>query len=270
MNSISLKGVIDLHVHTSPSFRDRLLDDIELAKEASAEEMKAIVIKSHTGSTVERAIIAKKVIPNIDIFGGICLNKWVGGLNPDAVRLSSDLGGKIVWMPTVSAANQPGNFGNISVLENGDIKHEVVEILEIASKNGLIIGTGHLSVEETLSLLEYSESYDIQFVANHPLINFINASIEEQKEMVKKGARLEHCYAMCMSKCNRLNPKRIAESILEIGAENCILATDLGQAHNVSPVEGFKEFIEKMLELDISEKAIQEMVIINPSKLLYK
>ncbi len=97
-----LEGAIDLHVHSSPDVEPRRYDDIQLAGEAARMGMSAILIKSHQNSTVERAILVSKIVPQIRVFGGLVLNETVGGLNPAAVRLALTMGAKQIWMPTRS------------------------------------------------------------------------------------------------------------------------------------------------------------------------
>ena len=75
--STHLNEVIDLHVHTAPDVRPRLLDDIELARVAAAAGMRALLLKSHHTITADRATIAEKQVNGIRIFGGIVLNKAV-------------------------------------------------------------------------------------------------------------------------------------------------------------------------------------------------
>ena len=108
-NSISLKGFIDTHIHTSPDIKPRILNDLEAAYQAKEEGMAAIVIKCHVESTSGRAIIAENSM-NIDVFGGICLNKSVGGFNPDAVEVTAHMGGKFVWFPTISLMEMRNNL----------------------------------------------------------------------------------------------------------------------------------------------------------------
>jgi hypothetical protein len=96
----------------------------------------------------------------------------------------------------------------------------------------------------------------------------VGASIGEQKEMSRK-AYLEHCYVACLPRHDLLDPHVIAKAIKEIGPRRCILATDLGQKHNIEPVLGFKSFISMMMELKVSWKDIRRMCLINPYKLLF-
>lgn len=49
-----LNGVIDMHVHSNPDIRIRAYDDFELTNAAVRAGARAIVIKTHQGSTVDR------------------------------------------------------------------------------------------------------------------------------------------------------------------------------------------------------------------------
>lgn len=253
----SIEGIIDTHIHTAPDIKPRILNDVEAAKEAKKEGMQAIVIKSHVESTAGRAKIAGE-ISGLKVFGGLCLNSSVGGLNPSAVKATADLGGKIIWFPTVSA-------GKISIdFENRE------DVLNIIAGNDLILATGHLKPENIFLLLDHAKSMNIKkIIINHPLTGVIGASIDEQKEMAK-GAFLEHCYVACMERHDNLDPGIMADAIKEIGPKRCIMATDFGQIHNPRPVGGMKMFIDSMLKCGIKESDLYKMCIENPSKLFLK
>ena len=64
------------------------------------------MLKSHYAPTYERAKVVTKAVPGIQAFGAITLNHSVGGLNPVALEIAGRSGNKIVWMPTVDAANE--------------------------------------------------------------------------------------------------------------------------------------------------------------------
>src|SRR5215469_14434502 len=149
-----LEGAIDLHVHSSPDVDARRFNDFELAQEARRAGMGGILIKSHQNSTAERAWLVSKVISGIQVFGGLVLNDTVGGLNVAAVKLALAMGAKQIWMPTRSAMNDRlyhGRSGGISILDpNGELVPELTPILEAISGSNCILGTGHLSVRESL------------------------------------------------------------------------------------------------------------------------
>jgi hypothetical protein len=79
-------GVIDMHVHSHPDVFGRNMDDIDVAQLAKARGMRGILLKNHVAETASRAALVMKVVPGIEVFGGVVLNKAVGGINPDAAR----------------------------------------------------------------------------------------------------------------------------------------------------------------------------------------
>ena len=88
-------GVVDLHVHSHPDVFGRNMDDIDVANLAKSRGMRGIVLKNHISETASRAALVMKVVPGIEVFGGIVLNKAVGGINPDAVEWMHRVYGKI-------------------------------------------------------------------------------------------------------------------------------------------------------------------------------
>src|SRR5580765_604120 len=102
----ALEGAYDLQVHVGPDVIARRIDDIDCAKEFLAHGMKGFVLKSHYIQTGERAQVVTKAVPGSRVFGAITLNHSAGGLNPVAVELAGRPACKIVWFPTVDAANE--------------------------------------------------------------------------------------------------------------------------------------------------------------------
>src|SRR3954454_15682782 len=89
-----LAGVVDIHVHADPDSRPRSIDAIDLARIAKERGMRALVLKSHYEPTASMAYLVRKAVPGIEIFGGIDLNRSVGGLNPEAIdRMAQIKGG---------------------------------------------------------------------------------------------------------------------------------------------------------------------------------
>src|SRR5487761_1191488 len=102
----AIHGGYDLQVHVAPDVIPRRIDDLDLAKEFLAHGLKGFVLKSHYFPTAERAKVVTKAVPDIAAYGAITLNHSVGGLNPVALELAGRSGCKIVWFPTVDAANE--------------------------------------------------------------------------------------------------------------------------------------------------------------------
>lgn len=256
-----LKGFIDTHLHTAPDIQPRLINDIEAAKTALNEKMGAVVIKSHVEPTSGRARLAQQAT-GCKVFGGVCLNSSVGGLNVDAVKTSAAMGGKVVWLPTITRKLIDADFygNNQEVLE--DIFTTIID-------HDLILATGHLRVEDIFQVLDQAVSMGVEkIIINHPLTRVVGATIPEQKEMSRK-AYLEHCYVACLPHHDHLDPAIMARAIKDIGAKRCIMATDLGQMHNPHPNLGFKRFIDDMLNQGISWRDIKIMCRENPYSLFF-
>ena len=81
-----LNGVIDIHVHADPDSVPRSIDAIDLARLAKERGMRGMVLKNHYEPTASLAYVVSKVVPGISVFGGIDLNRSVGGVNPAAIE----------------------------------------------------------------------------------------------------------------------------------------------------------------------------------------
>lgn len=127
-----LTGVIDIHAHSDPDSMPRSIDAIDLAKFAKQRGMRGLVLKNHYESTAALAYIVRKEVPGIEIFGGIDLNRSVGGINPAAIErmvLMKGGWGKVVWMPTFDNENQvkasKENRPSVAISKNGQLLPEV-------------------------------------------------------------------------------------------------------------------------------------------------
>ena len=280
-----LQGTIDFHIHTGPDIYPRLLNDIEVARQAKRAGMKAVLIKSHATITGDRAQVAQSVT-NFPVFGGVALNWHVGGLNKYAVDCAAKLGAKEVWMPTTHAASylkyvdhvpmfaksMPKDIKGISILrEDGSLVPELGPILETIARNGMILATGHLSPEEGLALIQEARKAGVEkIVVTHPVASFVNYSVDQMREALSRGATyLEHVFNDCTPQvANPLPPSALGDAIRAIGPESCIMSTDSGQVVNPAPVKVMTWYIKEMLQYGLSPKAIRTMTITNPGRIL--
>jgi hypothetical protein len=287
-----LRSSIDLHAHVYPEFSVKIpgrVHDIEWAELARNAGMRAIVMKSHHFSTVERAFLVQQVVPGIEVYGGLTLNYSIGGLNALAADLAGELGGKIIWMPTWSskklAKSQlyinrmkaflksldkaiPDLESGIEILDNGKLKPEVKEIVQVARDHRMIISSGHISIQESLVLVEECTRQNVFFMLAHPLSGSVGASVADQKEVAKRGGYIEHCFITTMPMHQKLDIRRIIEAIEEIGPSQTILTTDAIQTWNPPPPELMRMYIASLLYLGVSVEWIRKMIQENPATML--
>lgn len=129
-----------MHVHSSPDVRERSINDIELARLAKMRGFRAVVMKNHFSSTAARAVLTNYVVDGIDVYGGIVLNKSVGGINAHAVESMAMLSpefGKIVWFPTYDAQGNKHALEEtgtgLTIIDNDTLSKEAVEVLALIS-----------------------------------------------------------------------------------------------------------------------------------------
>lgn len=133
----------------------------------------------------------------------------------------------------------------------------------------MILATGHISHEEAYKLVPEAAKRGVKkIVITHVSFPTTYYSVEDQKMFVSYGAKCEHCYTTW--KTGKAEFDTIAEMIREVGAENCIIGTDLGNTKLCYPDEGMEEFAQKLLDAGFSEKDITDMAVTNPRWLLGK
>ena len=271
-----LLGAIDIHVHNLPDDRPRSIDAIDLAKLASARGMRAIVLKNHYESTAGIVYLVRRVVPGIEVFGGIDLNLTVGGINPTAVEHMTRVTGgwgRIVWMPTFDAENQvrysKENRPFVSVSRDGELLPAVKQVIALIAKHGLVLATGHSAAAEGLMLLREGRRQGVQhMVVTHAMNPPILMDVPQMQEAVKLGAFIEFVGGSLDGADAPARIDRFADAIRRIGPESCILSSDLGQAGNALPPDGFGAFLVALRGKGFTEQEVDRMSKQNPARLL--
>ncbi|HEY7678718.1 MAG TPA: DUF6282 family protein [Candidatus Methylomirabilis sp.] len=284
-----MHGAVDLHTHSSPDLFPRVCDHVELVTAAARVGMRGIVLKSHFATTTFVAALVQKGVRDVAVFGGIVLNRWVGGLNPDAVDMAIASGARQVWMPTLSSRNHLQYYGEsqfrvqktsralrrspgdgITVFgPDGRLLPEVEPILDLIAHGDVILGTGHLTVPETVAVVREARRRGVRrILVTHADFEVNRIPLETQVELAGEGALIEKCLLTVMPGWASTTMERIAADIQALGPERCVLVTDFGQANHPNPVEGMADFIRQLVDRGVSEGAIHTMANSNPRRLL--
>ncbi len=271
MGKISLKGVIDMHVHSNPDIRHRAYDDFELMEAAIRVGARAIVIKTHQGTTVDRAYLCNRhneIIHHGDndftMFGSVTLNRQMGGLNAAAVESGLKLGAKVIWLPTQSARNnlekQKGDLSKaVEVIRDGKIVPELQDIFQLIKDFDVVLGTGHLSPEEIFRVVEAARNAGVRkIVVTHPEWWMVGMSLEDQVRLVQDyDIILEHCFAQPMGGGKyKSNLPLNLEAIQACGYKNVMVSTDGGQVENPFWEAALEQYIQYLADHEISEEQI--------------
>jgi Family of unknown function (DUF6282) len=280
-------GVIDMHVHSHPDVFGRNLDDIEVAQLAKTRGMRGIVLKNHVAETASRAALVAKVVPGVEAFGGVVLNKAVGGINPDAVEwMHRTFGGrgKLVWLPTfesdkhVKTFSKPDAVGLV-VAPGGQVTPQMEEILKIVARENLVLATGHVHPEEIIAVVRRARELGVKnILVNHALTNVPGLSMAQAKQVTDMGAMIEVCFLQFLAGPNaplpflvhwtQVNAKHVAQAVKELGAGNVLISSDLGQTGNMVHPDGLEAAVAAMKKEGISDADIDTMMRKNPAKLL--
>lgn len=280
-------GVIDLHTHSHPDVFGRNIDDVDLATIARARGMRGIVLKNHISETASRAALAMKAVPGIEVFGGIVLNKAVGGVNPDAVEWMHRMygsRGKVVWLPTFESDKHVKTFGKpdakgLVVAPNGVVTPEMEAILKIIARENLLLATGHVHPEEVIAVVKRGRELGVKnMVVTHGLTNVPGLTMAQAKEAVAMGAVIEVCFLQFQAGPNaplaflthwtQINAKNVAQAIKELGAGGLVVSSDLGQSANMVHPDGIEVAIAAMKREGISDADIDLMLRKTPARLL--
>ena len=269
---VDLTGVIDMHVHAGPDSRPRAMNDWEAVRMAEAAGLRAVVLKNHFTMTPDRAALAAQLVPNLHVFGGVALNRSVGGINPEAVRQMAAFSGqrgKVVWLPTfdseffVTRAGTSGPF--VPVLEDGRPVAGLIEVFSVVAENDLVLAMGHSSPEEVLALIPFAREQGVENI----LVTHVfgqDATRSQIRQMAAVGAIMEMDWLAAYT-----NPPLLddyVEVIQSVGAESFIISSDFGQEGNPDHATGMRDFIIALRSREINQEQIDIMAKYNPAKLL--
>ena len=283
MGKISLQGVIDMHVHTNPDIRKRAYDDFELTDAAVRVGARAIVIKTHQGTTMDRAYLCNRYNEAVHggdtgftMFGSITMNRQGCGINPVAVEVALKLGAKVVWLPTQWSRNHRQKWNQslddcVEVVRDGRIVPELKDIFQLVKDYDAVLGTGHVSPAECFTVVEAARDAGVKkIVVTHPEWSLVGMSLEDQVRIVKDyQVVLEHCYAQPLGggKYKSNLPDNV-EAIRACGYRNVLVSTDGGQVENPHWELALAEYIQYLADAGIPEEQIGYMTRELPASLL--
>ena len=283
-----LRGAFDTHVHISPDVVERKIDDISLAHRFAELGMAGFGLKSHYGSTAERASVVRASVPGIEVLGAISLNRAVGGMNPLAVEIAAREGARIVWFPTVDSENEahereapPGakvpvwvkvqldlreqgiEIDPVPVVDgNGGVLPETRTVLDLIARHDLVLATGHLSRDEIFTVVDAAVEAGVRtIVITHPEFPSQSIGPDDQRALAEKGALLERCFTTPHT--GKVSWETWLENIRATGPEHSVLSTDLGQSFNPAVEDGLALMVDRLLDAGFSEEEVHTMAVKN-------
>ncbi|MBV9607590.1 MAG: hypothetical protein JO027_20915 [Solirubrobacterales bacterium] len=284
-----LRGAYDTHMHISPDVVERKIDDLTLARKFAELGMAGFVLKSHYGSTAERASVVRAAVPGVDALGAIALNRAVGGINPLAVEIAAREGARTVWLPTVDSVNEshereapPGakvpvwvklqldlreqgiEIPPVPVIDpsDGTVLPELREVLGLIARHNMLLATGHLSRDEIFAVVDAALEAGVRdIVITHPEFPSQDLSVEDQRELAQRGALLERCFTTPHT--GKVTWEQWIENIRAAGPEHSVLSTDLGQVFNPPVEDGMALMVDRLLAAGFTDEEVYVMAVVN-------
>jgi hypothetical protein len=279
--SVDLTGAADLHCHFGPDpHRERSVDAFEAAAEAADAGHRAIVLKSHDAPTASLAWAVQRASgPAISVFGGICCDREVGGVNPAAVEVALGLGARIVWLPTLSSrqdvdngvAAQLGIPGPGIVVTDADdrLLPETDEVVALVREHDAVLATGHVSAAEHYAVVkEFARRGKV--LVTHATEDLAGPKLTSAqcRELADLGAWIELCAMTCIGGLATRTVAQMVETVGMVGTDRITLGTDFGQKINPHPAAGLQTYADALYAEGLTEAEIRRMACENPCELL--
>jgi hypothetical protein len=276
LQSRPLEGVIDLHVHCGPDSLPRTVDAADVARIAKQRGMRGFIVKNHFEPTASLAYMTRRQVPGIEIFGGITLNLAVGGINARAVEHMAKVAGgygRFVWMGSFDTEAQVRYSKEdrpfVPVSRNGKLLPETEEVIAVIARHQLVLSTGHSTPSEVLLMIHEARRQGVKhIIVTHAMIAPIHMRNPTMLEASEMGAYIEFVYNGLIGPYKEFEFTDYAEAIRIVGADRCIISTDLGQTVNPLHPDGMMAFIDGLRELGLTQDEIDCMSKENPAQLL--
>ncbi len=246
--------------------------------------------KDHDYAGVMTAWMIAKHNPELTtkVYSSVVLNNVVGGLNPYAVEHTAAMGGKVVWLPTLTAENhfrweKTSNWVHpasttkirpaspIPVLNpDKSVRDDTKEILDVCARTGIALASGHLHISETWIVFEEAKRRGVKrMIVTHPE-DIVDGTLEDARGLAAMGAWIEHSVCMFLDGCKfKSREEEDLRAFIEAaGVGRTIMASDLGQVGTFHPVEGFRRTIKLLIDWGYSDEDIRRMVSLNAAEAL--
>lgn len=289
MTMIDISGAIDMHCHFGPDpRRPRSVDALQLAREAMQAGQRGAVLKSHDYPTAAIAALVQEAVGGPLLFGSVCCDEQVGGVNPAAVEAALRIGAKVVWMPThsskvvdpgsaklanaasVTHAHATGEAGEIRLIDDdGRLRPETLAVLALVEEHGAIVATGHTSRDEHFAVTrEFASRGHVIVTHARQATCQPDLSVDDCVALADLGAVIEFSAITCLGVYASRPIEEIVDAIRAVGVDRCVVSTDFGQEKNPHPTEGLQLMANALVGAGLEEKEVRHMMCDAPARLL--
>lgn len=288
-----LQGAVDSHVHCCPHINDRTVSVFDATRQAAAAGMKGLGLMDVFANGSGLAALAMRELGHlgVDVFGGIVLEPYVGGLSARVVATALDMGygpgtgARFVSLPchhTKMVAEAEGRSpayvaSCLSIPESGPIPDPLPEIMELVASRDVVFNTGHVTGPECVRVVEEAARRGCRRILC-PASYYDPPTVSE---LAGLGAFVEFAFFV-MSHATQIgqtmidaekhrfaavNLEAVAANIEAAGPANVVLSSDSGSYVLPPPVEALREWLVMVASTGVSEDDVRVMVADNPGRL---
>lgn len=290
-----VRGSFDPYVHVAPDFAPRRITDLELARRCRELGLAGFGVMSHYTATHERAAVVNAAAGATVALGSIVLNHALGGLNATAVEVAARQRVRFAWLPTVSApgefakAESAGPAGNVPVWvrferelrqagappravpvldDEGRPRPDLLEVLQVVARHGLVLNTGHLSRDEVFAVVDAALGAGVAtIVVTSPEFPSHQLSPADQQALAARGDAVLFQRALTTPYTGKCGWNEVFGATRAVGAERTVWASDLGQVFNPPVEDGLALMADQHLQAGFSEEEVRIMAVDNTRRL---
>ena len=299
---ITVKDAIDIHVHAHEGQQD----PYALVRRASKAQMKGMLFKSIAGKDQAESTrllqedlnrwADQEGVEPITCYAGYICGRQREPISAENVRKAIDSGVTAVWLPVFTHANtlnKVGTYrfmldaktddrswtgplswetalehGRYTLQENGSLKAEVEEILQMIADAGICLFFGHATKKEIFKLAEAVQRLEIRCaVVDHPFSPFIDLTVDEMKQL----SDLPIFFIFTFDELSPLlgvDPQIMYDSIKEVGVAHCTLSSDAGEPLFPDSVEAMRLVRGYMEAFGMTEDELYTLCTTNPGQVV--
>ncbi|TKT74413.1 DUF6282 family protein [Aquamicrobium sp. LC103] len=287
-----LVGAVDSHVHCCPHINQRTVTLFDAVRAASRAGLSGLGLMDVFANTSGLAALANRELGHlgVDVFGGVILEPYAGGLSPRVVATALNMGygtggARFVSLPCHHTAfvARSENRGpayvetTLSISERGPLPDAVAEIIDLCVEADIVFNLGHLSGPEAVRVAQAAAERG----CSRMLAPAGYLTVEEAGAIAETGCMLEYSFfvfshatdiAQTMIDAERHRfPRADFAAALEVigtvGSANIVLSSDSGALVLPPPVEAFREFVMMFAGSGIAAADLRRMIADNPARL---
>ena len=208
-----------------------------------------VVLKSHAYPTGPVAILMQKTVERLRVFGGICCDFEIGGLNAAAVevaaahrrqgRVAADV---LVGVRPPEAGPARDRASRCSTPADGWCRRSRRSCGWSASTTPCV-ATGHIDLPEQFAVVDAARALGVRVVMTHALETLVGSGSHARRTSSswRDVARSSSSRTSPASPAAWRRPRRretFARAMMTVGPERAIMSTDFGQAEEPAPGRG--------------------------------